>query len=484
MGVVWSARQVVTRQAVALKFLHEHEGDSRARKRFLREARAACAVRHPNVVQIHDVLLVDEETPVIVMELLEGESLAAKLKREPRLGVDEFARLMLPVVSAVGTAHAHGIVHRDLKPDNIFLAKDRGGILVKVLDFGVAKLTATEGAAEKTVGLTDTGGVVGTAYYMSPEQAFGERDVDHRSDIWALGIIFYRCLSGVLPTRGENAGQVLKIIVIDGVAPLANLVPDLPEDILALITQMLSRKREDRPEDLRAVQAVLARHTDINIGAFENAIPPPRSSSQLLDSSDGDSFPSDPSSNDVSKRDLPTRAESLHARVVAGGGSLPPTRGGPPGLLDTAAGSAATLRPGPRRARPRSVVGIVALTGAIFGLGLFGWMVAVRAPDRASTVASPSHAAATTTAAAAVASSPLEPAELPSVTSAPVTAASAQTPPVLEGAVLPPAASTERRSAQGPTPTTRQGKPATAARPASPEPKPSANEIFVAKPPF
>jgi len=214
MGVVWSAVHVVTRKPVALKFLTAAGRDSKhAVQRFLREARAACAVRHPSVVEVHDVLELEGGAPVMVMELLAGETLADRLQRERVMSLPDIARIMVHVCSAIGCAHALGIVHRDLKPENIFLAISPSGQEVKVLDFGIAKLTASEGDAAHSGAITGTGAILGTPYYMAPEQLFGEKDIDHRADIWALGIIFYEALTGQRPTQGQNVGQIYKIVV-------------------------------------------------------------------------------------------------------------------------------------------------------------------------------------------------------------------------------------------------------------------------------
>jgi serine/threonine protein kinase len=283
MGMVWAATQKTTLQPVALKFLKGDYGHSEAtRRRFEREARAAARVKHPNVVKINEVLELEDGSPVIVMELLVGESLGQVLEREKKLTLTRLARELLPAVSAVGTAHSLGIVHRDLKPDNIFLAQESGHSVVKVLDFGIAKLTATEGDAAKTAGLTGTGSMLGTPFYMSPEQAFGEKDVDHRADVWALGIIFYQCLSGLLPTRADNMGQILKIIVTQGIPPLASVAPGVPQDVAELIGRMLSRDKAARPRDLREVYNVLRRYGDVDVKSFDGAIAPPAGSDGSL----------------------------------------------------------------------------------------------------------------------------------------------------------------------------------------------------------
>ncbi len=260
MGVVWAATHLVTRKPVALKALRPaYANDKQVIQRFLREARAACAVRHPNVVEIHDVLELDDGVPVMVMDLLEGESLGQRLLRDPRIPLPELATLLLPVVSAVGTAHTLGIVHRDLKPDNIFLSHTPTGIDVKVLDFGIAKLTATDGEAASTAGLTGTGAMLGTPYYMAPEQIYGEKDVDNRVDVWAIGVILYECLAGVRPTQAESIGQILRIVTRDGIKPLRSHCPDLPPEILELVDAMLTADRSKRPASLGAVADVLNR---------------------------------------------------------------------------------------------------------------------------------------------------------------------------------------------------------------------------------
>jgi serine/threonine protein kinase len=260
MGIVYAATHTRTRKSVAIKVLRATMAEDHAtRQRFLREARAACAVRHPNVVEIHDVIeLTDGTPPMMVMELLEGETLASRLKRESAMPVGELAALMLPVVAAVGNAHQVGIVHRDLKPDNIFLDRRRGTTDVRVLDFGIAKLTATEGDAASSAAITGTGAVLGTPYYMSPEQVFGEKDIDHRADIWALGVILYECLAGVRPTQADNIGQVFKIVMTDAIKPIELHVPELPAPLVQLIGRMLTPDREKRPKDLREVASVLA----------------------------------------------------------------------------------------------------------------------------------------------------------------------------------------------------------------------------------
>jgi eukaryotic-like serine/threonine-protein kinase len=266
MGYVWEASHLVTGKAVALKFLTQG-AKIEARKRFLREARAASRVEHPNVVSVHDVLTLDDGALVMVMDRLIGETLGEHLERHGHLGVPQTADILLRVVSGVGTAHAAGVVHRDLKPDNIFLTTDPPD--VRVLDFGVAKL-----AEEHTGDLTTTGSLLGTPYYMAPEQVFGERDVDARADVWALGIILYECLCGQRPFEGENAGQILKAIIRSQPTPLIELAPGTPDDLCDLVKYMIAPDRAERMTDLREAHAVLRRFATIRAPSFESARSP------------------------------------------------------------------------------------------------------------------------------------------------------------------------------------------------------------------
>jgi tRNA A-37 threonylcarbamoyl transferase component Bud32 len=268
MGTVWAARRIETGEAVALKFPKRDAAgilDSVHKRRMLREARAAASVRHPNVVAIHEVLELDDGSPVVVMERLDGEPLSELLERERVLQPRAAALLLLPVVSAVGAAHAVGVVHRDLKPANIFLvAAAEWPPAVKVLDFGIAKLVTVDDRVAVETGLTTTGTLLGTPSYMAPEQLFGESDFDHRVDVWALGLIMYRCLSGVLPTAGEHVGSVLKKVLAEPIAPLATVAPGVPRELAELVDRMLSRRVDQRPSDLRGVSEVLRRYAGVD----------------------------------------------------------------------------------------------------------------------------------------------------------------------------------------------------------------------------
>jgi serine/threonine-protein kinase len=261
MGEVWAARPTWAGPSVALKVLKsELRTRPRMKRRLLREARAAAAINHPNVVRVHDVVDAGDDTPVIVMDLLEGETLGRRLSRSEALSLDEAAAILLPVFDAVGAAHRCGIVHRDLKPDNIFLVNEGATVSVKVLDFGIAKLTRVNGEPNDSGLSTETGSMLGTPCYMAPEQGFGEKDVDHRADVWALGAISYECLTGGRPVEADNLGQFLKQLLSDGITPLDCVTPGLPAEVTRLISRMLELDRGKRLSDLAEAIHVLERY--------------------------------------------------------------------------------------------------------------------------------------------------------------------------------------------------------------------------------
>lgn len=256
MGFVWAATHLSSGREVALKFVRRRV-DARGSGRLLREAWAASAIVHPNIVEVYEVFE-DAGVPVIAMARLRGSTLRRPLEERGSLALVETAALLRPVVSAMRAAHARGIVHRDLKPENIFLDESTGALCVKVLDFGIAKLVAPEAGPQTLSTLTAAGATVGTPCYMSPEQTFGET-IDLRTDIWALGVVLYECLSGVRPIEGDTFGQFLKNVSRTGITPLEALAPGTPDAVTGLVRRMLSRDREQRPRDLSEVEQLLAR---------------------------------------------------------------------------------------------------------------------------------------------------------------------------------------------------------------------------------
>ncbi|MFO0593099.1 MAG: serine/threonine-protein kinase [Polyangiaceae bacterium] len=241
MGSVWVARHVQLGSEVALKFLDASFAVSPAhRMRFEREARAAANLKSPHVVHVSDYGF-EADAPYLVMELLEGEDLNQRLHRIGRMGLPDTGRVLAQAAKALRKAHEAGIAHRDLKPANLFLARVDDEEMVKVLDFGIAKEQhAAVGDATKT------GEIMGSPHYMSPEQVRAEKDLDHRTDIWSVGVILFRMVTGQLPFPGDQIGPVLAKILTDPIPQATRVAPDLPPAMDTFFLRALSRDRTQR----------------------------------------------------------------------------------------------------------------------------------------------------------------------------------------------------------------------------------------------
>ncbi|HEX6241359.1 MAG TPA: serine/threonine-protein kinase, partial [Polyangiales bacterium] len=249
LAVVYEAEHRALGRRVALKVPNtRHLGPkSDLSKRFMREAKNAARLHHPHAVEVSDVG-VAHGVPYLVMELLEGEDLGAHLKRAGKLSLQAAADLIVPVVCAIDAAHAVGVIHRDLKPQNIFLCKARGSDqpLPKVVDFGMSKLLGGGTSA-----ITAANAVLGTPFYMSPEQAMESKDVDGRTDQFALGVILYECVTGRRPFAGDSVFTVLTAILhLDHVPPSSLGYPVAPE-FEALVDRALQKKPADRYPSLQ-----------------------------------------------------------------------------------------------------------------------------------------------------------------------------------------------------------------------------------------
>jgi serine/threonine protein kinase len=257
MGSVWAAWNTHLDVPVAVKLMAPPLAASQELvARFEREARAAAQIRSPHVVQIFEHGIHDG-LPFIVMELLEGEDLGARMRRRGRLSLEETAHVVRGVCRALRRAHAMGIVHRDLKPANVFLAQcgdDDEEEIVKVLDFGVVKSLAE--AVDS--GVTKTGELIGTPSYMSPEQARNTRGVDHRSDLWSLGIITHRALTGSLPFPAEEGLNRLMRICSERIPPPSSLHADLGPEVDEFFVRALSIDPDERFQTAREMSDAMS----------------------------------------------------------------------------------------------------------------------------------------------------------------------------------------------------------------------------------
>ncbi|HEX4574550.1 MAG TPA: serine/threonine-protein kinase [Gemmatimonadales bacterium] len=242
MGVVFNARDERLKRHVAIKVLPpELAFREEIRLRFLREAETAARLSHPHIVPIHSVGEGPDGLVYFVMAFVDGESLAAKLKRRGRLPPDESRRIIQETADALGAAHALGIIHRDVKPDNILLEGSRGRVVVT--DFGIAKaLSSSSGAAT----LTATGVAIGTPHYMSPEQAAGDREIDGRSDIYSLGVVSYQMLTGELPFHAPTVPGILMKHITERAPLVTDKRPDTPDDLAACVMRCLEKDPDDR----------------------------------------------------------------------------------------------------------------------------------------------------------------------------------------------------------------------------------------------
>ena len=255
MGVVYRAAHTTLGRPAALKMLlPQFSADDVIVQRFINEAKAASAIRHPGIVEIYDVGTHSDASVYIVMALLPGQSLEAKL-RGRALPLHEALNIAQQVAGALAAAHDTGIVHRDLKPDNIFLVPDEdmpGGVRVKLLDFGIAKLVGGNNVA-----MTQSGMMMGTPLYMSPEQCRGAADVDHRTDLYALGCVLYHMVCGRTPFTGDSVGMIIAAHLRDEPVPPSRLEPGIPRELEQIISSLLHKEREGRLQRASAVRTAL-----------------------------------------------------------------------------------------------------------------------------------------------------------------------------------------------------------------------------------
>jgi serine/threonine-protein kinase len=287
MGIVYRAKDRRLKRLVAIKLLPpELAFRSEIKTRFLREAETAAQLSHPNIVPIYSV---DERDGLVyfVMALVEGPTLAKKMYEDGQISADETRRVMREVADALAYAHARGVIHRDIKPDNILLDKESGRAMVT--DFGIAR-AIQEGSDSR---LTATGVAIGTPAFMSPEQAAGDREIDGRTDLYALGVVAYQMLSGRLPFQASTTASMLMKQITERPTPVGQLRSDCPGDLAATVMSLLEKEPENRVPSAAALSRALSGDVTV-IPAVTESAPPQRTSSQSWAPRHFDTAPSSP----------------------------------------------------------------------------------------------------------------------------------------------------------------------------------------------
>jgi serine/threonine-protein kinase len=247
MGAVYEATHTLIGKRVAVKVLLEKYAQREAIvKRLKQEAQLASSIGNEHIIDITDFGNTEDGRTFVVMEYLEGESMAECLARETKLSEQRILRISQQAASALAAAHAKGVVHRDIKPENIFLLRRKEMDFVKVVDFGISKSLRQTGEEEEAVRLTQTGMVLGTPLYMSPEQARGDEDLDHRVDIYALGVIMYEAATGRVPFSGNNYLSVISQVLNEDPTPVRDVRPELSEEFEAIVNRAMAKNRTDR----------------------------------------------------------------------------------------------------------------------------------------------------------------------------------------------------------------------------------------------
>ncbi|WP_437291750.1 serine/threonine-protein kinase [Sorangium sp. So ce406] len=425
MGAVFEGENVRIRRRVAIKLLHANiSSQAESVARFEREAQAAARIGSDHICEVLDLGVLPDGTRYMVMEYLEGETLGAKIQRMGRLGPEATVPIMAQVLEALGAAHAAGIIHRDLKPDNIFIIPTKAGLsnFVKVLDFGVSKFSQLAGAE---MSMTRTGAVVGTPYYMSPEQARGSNPVDQRTDIYAMGVVLYQATTGQVPFDAETFNELLFKIVLEKAPLPQQLVPDLDVEFSGIIQKAMAREPGARFQSCAEFKSALF--------AWAAARP-----SLALLSTGRTSFPglSVPAPPETTTPPVVVRADGSwggqngpaapnmgHTPPVPNMGHTPPVpnMGHTPQLTANSWGASSGVTG--RATRPPSRAPLfLAIAGAatLFGAGVAAWLTFGRGGTTSAATADPSAAVSAT-----VTAPPLPPTTEPPPRSEPLVTASA-----------------------------------------------------------
>ena len=386
MGAVWLANHTVLKRHVVVKFmLGGMEANAAARKRFTREAEAAAQVKSPHVVTMHDHGVTEDGVPFIVMEHLEGHDLGEELSQKGVLEPTHVIVVVQQVAKALTKVHAAGLLHRDIKPDNIFLCDGEDDTFVKLLDFGIAKSAELRGERDITLdGETKTGQVVGTPFYMSPEQVTAQKSIDARSDLWALGVVTFEALTGQRPFDGPSFGALAVKIATGSPTRPSSVNPSLPPSFDAWFAKACARDPADRFANAKLMAEALRE-------AFNGVVSLPPSG--VMSDSSGERKvptpePSGPTSLGNSKRPpTPTELASTVNQATPD-----------PSLARSDAGSSRAVPSepeAPKKNNSKMIGGIVALVAVAAGVVALGMG---RGPAQTGTPATTSTVSSTTTA--------------------------------------------------------------------------------------
>jgi serine/threonine protein kinase len=401
MGTVWLAEHTQLGTTLAVKLMAPHSMSTPAlRTRFEREARSAAQLKGPNVVTIHD-FGVDGDTPYIAMELLEGEDLGARLRRVGQLDTTLAAAIVDGAARALERAHALGIVHRDMKASNVFLSREGGHEVVKVLDFGVAKqgFADVDDAGDIT---STTDSMIGSPSYMSPEQIRSAKNVDHRADLWAIAVLAYRMLTGQMPFQGEGRGDLLVKVCTEPFVPVRVFRQTLPATMDGFFVRALAKDAAARFQSARELSNAFSAALNLPPPAQVGALPGP---------------PAPP----VARREPPPLPSSQPS-MQGGSFEAPPPVPAPPESGTLGAGSFAT--PSLARSRQASFASLV-VVGAALTLGMVAALFLWRGSGDAETRPSEPRAAAVPAAPPAADPDPAAPSIEDAPVAAPIASASA-----------------------------------------------------------
>jgi hypothetical protein len=258
MGAVYEAENMRIHRKVAIKVLHAGVAQTgEAVSRFEREAQAAGRIGSEHIVEVLDLGNLPSGDRYMVMEFMDGDALSGRIRARVRLTPSEIYPIMHQLLEALAAAHGAGIIHRDLKPDNVYLLKSRGGKadFVKLLDFGISKFNQLSG--DSGFSMTRTGAVMGTPYYMAPEQAKGARDLDHRVDLYAAGVILYEAITGEVPFNADTFNELLFKIVLEAAKPVEVVVPSVDANFAAIVNKSMAREPSQRFQTAREFQQAL-----------------------------------------------------------------------------------------------------------------------------------------------------------------------------------------------------------------------------------